>query len=517
MEFKQFYLGCLAHASYLVGDAGEAAVIDPRRDVDEYLDEARSARPGDPLRDRDPPACRLRERPSRAGRANRGAEIVFGARAAAAFPHRAVADGDELRLGRLRLRFLETPGHTPESVSVLVIDPALSEEPRLVFTGDTLFIGDVGRPDLAGAKGYTPEQMAGMLYDSLHDKLLTLPDATEVYPAHGAGSLCGRNISKETSSTIGEQRRTNYALQPMSKARFIEMTTADLPEVPRYFALDVAINREGASPLAERPLPAALSPAEVSRALEAGAVSLDVRPSAAFGTGHVPGSLNVGLDGQFASWCGTLLEAIARDCSRHRGRRAGAPRRDAPGPRRLRTRRRVSGWRRRRLGSAGLPLGRLPQWPVDALHARVADEARGCSFSTCDGRPSTPTGHVPGAVNLPLDRLESRERATRSEQAHGRDLRGRLSLERGHVRAAAPRLPRAVQRRRRHQRLAGRRFPDQHLGSGAPDLLWRGAAGGSAKRAGGCLVQYPPELTTACGRGGRRPSRPTGPCRSSGA
>ena len=405
MEFKQFYLGCLAHASYLVGDGGEAAVIDPRRDVDEYLDEARAR--GLEIRyviethlhaDFVSGHRELAERT--------GAEIVFGARAAAAFPHRAVADGDELRLGRLRLRFLETPGHTPESVSVLVIDPALSEEPRLVFTGDTLFIGDVGRPDLAGAKGYTPEQMAGMLYDSLHDKLLILPDATEVYPAHGAGSLCGRNISKETSSTIGEQRRTNYALQPMPKARFIAMTTADLPEVPRYFALDVAMNREGAAPLAERPLPAALSPTEVSRALEAGAVSLDVRPSAAFGTGHVPGSVNVGLDGQFASWCGTLLEAsralvlvtedeeqvrhavmrLARVGFEHvAGYLAGG----------------VAAWDR-----AGLPLGRLPQWPVDALRSELQTKP-GLQLLDVRRPAEYATGHVPGAVNLPLDRLET--------------------------------------------------------------------------------------------------------------
>ena len=175
-----------------------------------------------------------------------GAEIVFGARAGASFPHRAVRDGDEIRLGQVVLRFLETPGHTPESVSIVVTDTAESKDPKLVLTGDTLFIGDVGRPDLVGARGYTPEVMAGMLYDSLHGKLLTLGDAVQVYPAHGAGSLCGRNISKETSSTIGEQRRFNYALQPMPKADFVRLMTADLPEVPEYFPRDVALNREGA-------------------------------------------------------------------------------------------------------------------------------------------------------------------------------------------------------------------------------------------------------------------------------
>jgi len=405
MEFKQFYLGCLAHASYLVGDGGEAAVVDPRRDVEEYLDEARAR--GLTIRyviethlhaDFVSGHRELAERT--------GAEIVFGAQAAAAFPHRAVKDGDEIRLGRLVLRFLETPGHTPESVTVLVIDPALSDAPRLAFTGDTLFIGDVGRPDLAGARGMTPEQMAGLLYDSLHGKLLTLPDATEVYPAHGAGSLCGRNISKDTSSTIGEQRRTNYALQPMTKARFVEMTTADLPEVPRYFAHDVALNREGAAPLRERPLPAALSPAEISKVLEASAVCLDVRASAAFGTGHVPGSLNVALDGQFASWCGTLLEASRaivlvtedEDQVRHAATRLArvgfekiAGYLDGG----------VAAWDR-----AGLPLERLPQWSVDALRAELGSKSGPLVLDV--RRPAEfATGHVPGAVNLPLDRLEA--------------------------------------------------------------------------------------------------------------
>lgn len=405
MEFKQFYLGCLAHASYLVGDGGEAAVIDPRRDVDEYLDEAGSRG----LRIRYVIETHLhadfvsghRELAERAG-----AEIVFGAKAQASFPHRAVKDGDELHIGRLVLRFLETPGHTPESVSVLVFDPAVSREPRLAFTGDTLFIGDVGRPDLAGATGCTPEQMAGMLYDSLHDKLLTLPDATEVYPAHGAGSLCGRNISKETSSTIGEQRRTNYALQPMPRARFIEMTTADLPEVPRYFALDVELNREGAAPLAHRPLPAALSPGEVSAALQTGIVSLDVRSSAAFGTGHVPGSVHVGLDGQFASWCGTLLEAsrgivlVTEDEEqvRHAAKRLARVGFEhvvgylAGG---------VAAWDR-----VGLTLARVPQWPVAALRGEL-ESKRGLQLLDVRRPAEYATGHVPGAQNLPLDRLEA--------------------------------------------------------------------------------------------------------------
>jgi len=306
VHFKQFYLGCLAHASYLVGSAGEAAVVDPQRDVEQYLEEAEARG----LRIKYVIETHLhadfvsghRELAARAG-----AEVVFGEKAGALFPHRAVKDGDELRVGRVVLRILETPGHTPESISVVVIDTEVSPEPRMVLTGDTLFVGDVGRPDLAGARGFTPQQMAAMLYDSLHHKLLTLGDAVEVYPAHGAGSMCGRNISKETSSTIGEQRRHNHALRPMSKDEFVRAMTADLPEAPAYFPLDAEINRAGAAPLDELPRPAPLAPAEVAELSARGHVVLDVRGAAEFGAGHVPGALNVGLGGQFASWAGTLI------------------------------------------------------------------------------------------------------------------------------------------------------------------------------------------------------------------
>jgi glyoxylase-like metal-dependent hydrolase (beta-lactamase superfamily II) len=280
MYFKQFYLGCLAQASYLIGSDGEAAVVDPRRDVDEYLEEA--AREGLSIRhviethlhaDFVSGHRELAERT--------GARIYFGARAGAAFEHVPVREGDEVRMGDVTLRFLETPGHTPESISVLVIDRSRSEEPWAVLTGDTLFIGDVGRPDLLGAK-MTAAELAGMLYDSLHGKLLTLPDAVLVYPAHGAGSLCGRNISKETSSTIGQQRRFNYALQPMTREEFVGMTTTDLPEAPAYFPRDVALNRAGAAPLECLPALRGLSPDEVETRIAAGGLLLDTRSAAAF-------------------------------------------------------------------------------------------------------------------------------------------------------------------------------------------------------------------------------------------
>jgi len=405
MFFKQFYLGCLAQASYMIGSEGEAAVIDPRRDVDEYLDEARAQG----LRIRYVVETHLhadfvsghRELAERTG-----ATIVIGARAGVAFPHRAVRDGDEIRVGKVALRFLETPGHTPESVSVLVTDTEAGSEPMLVLTGDTLFIGDVGRPDLAGAAGHTPQQMASMLYDSLHDKLLALPDAVGVYPAHGAGSLCGRNISKETSSTIGEQRRTNYALQPMSKPEFVRLATADLPEVPHYFGRDVAINREGAPPVLGRPLPPALEPAAVAARTRAGAQLVDIRPAAGFGAGHVPGSWSLGLGGQFASWAGALLDP-QRDIVVVAEDEAGV------GEAALRLSRvgleNVTGHLARGLASwdaAGLPVATLPQWPIDELRARLEEDAPRLQVLDVRRPSEYAAGHVPRAVNIPLDRLE---------------------------------------------------------------------------------------------------------------
>jgi len=404
MEFKQFYLGCLAHASYLIGSDGEAAVVDPRRDVDEYVDEARARG----LKIRYVIETHLhadfvsghRELASRTG-----AEIVFGEKAGAAFPHRAVRDGDEIRVGRVVLRVLETPGHTPESICLVAVDSAASAEPRLVFTGDTLFIGDVGRPDLVAARGQSPEEMAGMLYDSLHDKLLRLPDSVEVYPAHGAGSLCGRNIAKETSSTIGEQRRLNYALQPMPKDVFVKIMTADLPEVPAYFPRDVAINREGAAPLADKPGPAALRPELFAKAVEAGATVLDVRGSAAFATGHVPGSINLGLQGQFASWAGALLppdrpilvvadDAASAEEAATRLARVGLDRVGGylDGG--------VAAWN----GSCR-NLATIPQVTVDELRAQTAELRR---LQVIDVRRPAEfaDAHVPGAVHHPLDHLE---------------------------------------------------------------------------------------------------------------
>ena len=403
MYFKQFYLGCLAHASYLIGSDGEAAVVDPQRDVDEYLAEASAQ--GLQIKyviETHLHADFVSGHQEIAART--GAQIVFGAQAGVEFEHRAVRDSEEIRMGQVVLRFIETPGHTPEGICVLVTDIASPDEPAKLLTGDTLFIGDVGRPDLAGGKGYTPQMMAEMMYDSLHGKLLKLPDEVEVYPAHGAGSMCGRNMSKETSSTIGEQRRFNYALKPMTKDEFVHMMTADLPEAPNYFSKDAEINRSGARGLSELQPPAALSPQQVLKLRDQGHILLDVRSAADFGAAHVPGSMNIGLGGQFAMWAGSLIPLnsaiiIIADTSTQvdesvvrlarvgiegvKGYLEGG----------------VESWR-----NAGLPVDSIEQVSVSQLKEQMANS----ELQIVDVRRPTEYigGHVPSALNAPLASLE---------------------------------------------------------------------------------------------------------------
>ncbi len=304
MQFKQFFLGCLAHASYYIGSNGEAAIVDPQRDVEQYIAEAAA---------NDQRIKYIIETHLHADFVSghvelsrkTGAEIVFGSQANAEFKHLAVKDGDELTVGAVKLKILETPGHTPEGISIVVENAG---EPLKVLTGDTLFIGDVGRPDLVGSKGFSAEQMAGFLYDSLHEKILALPDETEVYPAHGAGSLCGKNMSKETWSTLSEQKKTNYALQPMAKDEFVKMMTKNLAEAPAYFPKSVAKNLAGARSLEDLSKPREMSAQEVK---DFAGVILDVRGANDYGAAHIPNSLNVGLGGQFASWAGALIETDA--------------------------------------------------------------------------------------------------------------------------------------------------------------------------------------------------------------
>ena len=406
MYFKQFYLNCLAHASYLIGSNGEAVVVDPQRDVDQYLKEAEVQK----LKIKYVIETHLHAdfvSGHRELAARTGAEIVFGEKARAQFPHRAVKDGAELSIGSVKLRFMETPGHTPESICVLVTDTEISSTPKKILTGDTLFVGDIGRPDLAGGKGYTPEMMAGMMYDSLHEKLLKLPDEVEVFPAHGAGSMCGRNLSSETSSTIGLQKRLNYALKPMPKDEFVRMMTADLPEAPAYFPLDAEINRTGALGLNELSPPTALSPEEVKSLGARDHVILDVRSPASFGAGHVPGSMNIGLAGQFASWAGTLISVGSRvvivadseeqvDEAVMRLARVGieSVKGYLDGG--------IPGW-----VNAGLEIDAVPQITVHELNDLIEQHS---GLQVIDVRRPTEfaSGHVPQAFTVPLSTLNER-------------------------------------------------------------------------------------------------------------
>ncbi|HMD30717.1 MAG TPA: rhodanese-like domain-containing protein [Candidatus Acidoferrales bacterium] len=312
MILKQFYLPCLAHASYIIGDeeTGTAAVVDPQRDTDQYL--AFAAQHALTIKhvflthlhaDFVAGHLELRDRV--------GATIYLGAAAKAAYAFTPLRDGDILEFGRVRLKVLETPGHTPESISLVVYDRNASDtQPHAVLTGDTLFIGDVGRPDLRAALGWSAAQLGGMLFDSVHTKLLALPDQSLVYPAHGAGSLCGKALSKETVSTLGEQRRSNYALQPMSKDAFIQVVTADQPEAPAYFTYDAVLNSQE-RPTLDQSLARGMNPLALEAVLAlqaAGAQILDTRDGAEFASAHLAGGINIGLDGQYATWAGTVLD-----------------------------------------------------------------------------------------------------------------------------------------------------------------------------------------------------------------
>lgn len=312
MFLKQYYLGCLAHASYLIADEASACavVVDPQRDVEQYVADA--DRLGVRIKhvflthfhaDFLAGHLELRDRC--------GAGIRLGSRAQAEYTFVPMKNGDSLEFLGMKLEVLETPGHTIESISILVFDLAKSaEKPYAVLTGDTLFIGDVGRPDLRASLGWTAEELGGHLYDSLREKLMTLPDETLVYPAHGAGSLCGKKLSSDTVSTLGDQRRMNYALQPMSKEEFVGLVTADQPDAPAYFTYDAILNTRERETL-DKTLERVLQPVALDEVLElgdAGAQILDVRDSAEYAKGHLAGSINIALGGQYATWAGTVLD-----------------------------------------------------------------------------------------------------------------------------------------------------------------------------------------------------------------
>lgn len=303
MNFKQFYLGCLAHASYYIGSEEEAAIIDPQRDVQQYLDEARAN--GQKIK-------YIVETHSHADfvsghkelAAKTGAQIVYGRKAETAFETLKVGDGDKLTVGSVAFQFIETPGHTPESITIVATDSADPGSPAKMFTGDTLFCGDVGRPDLIGSKGFTSEQMGSMLYDSLREKILKYPDETEIYPAHGAGSLCGKSLSNETWSTLGAQKATNYALKPMTKDEFVKIVASDQPQVPAYFPKSAERNLAGPVSIEDLPQPSELSSSEIE---QFDGVVIDVRSASEFGKGHIPNAINIGLSGKFATWAGTFV------------------------------------------------------------------------------------------------------------------------------------------------------------------------------------------------------------------
>jgi hydroxyacylglutathione hydrolase len=312
MILKQYYLGCLAHASYLLGDelSSTAIIVDPQRDIQQYLADAQKL--GLQIRhvflshfhaDFVAGHLELRDRC--------GATIHLGSRAQAEYAFVPMKDGDTLDFPGLRLQVLETPGHTIESISILVFDLEKdAAKPYAVLTGDTLFIGDVGRPDLRASLGWTAHDLGSYLYDSLNNKLLPLPDETLVYPAHGAGSLCGKKLSSDTVSSLGDQRRLNYALQPMTKDEFIRLVTADQPDAPAYFTYDAILNTRERATL-DKNLEKVLHPIDLDDVLrlgDAGAQILDVRDPAEYAKGHLAGSINIGLGGQYATWAGTVLD-----------------------------------------------------------------------------------------------------------------------------------------------------------------------------------------------------------------
>jgi glyoxylase-like metal-dependent hydrolase (beta-lactamase superfamily II)/rhodanese-related sulfurtransferase len=402
MYIEQLYTNCLAEAAYYIESEGEAVIIDPIRETDAYIQLAAS---------RGAAIKYVLETHFHADFVSghidlataTGAEIVFGPGAETEYPVHHAADGEVLQVGKLRIEVRHTPGHTPESTCYLLYDEA--GKAHALFSGDTLFVGDVGRPDLLDGK-MTKEALAGMMYDSLWTKILALPDEVLVYPAHGPGSACGKNIGKETWSTIGQQKRSNYALQPMSREEFVAKLTAGLAAPPQYYFKDAAINKQGYSPLADVLLKniRSVSLAELDTAMTAGALVLDVRPPEEFEAGHVPNSMNIGLDGTYAWWAGTLIDiATPLVIIAPAGREEEAVRRLA------------------RIGyenvlgymsggfetwaKAGRPVSLTSSIDPSEFPARRAEGLRVLDVRNVG---EFENGHIEGALNIPIGALESR-------------------------------------------------------------------------------------------------------------
>lgn len=410
MILKQYYLGCLAHASYLIGDeaSSTAVIVDPQRDIQQYLDDAEKF--GLTIRhvflthfhaDFIAGHLELRDRCA--------AVIHLGAAAKAEYAFVPMKDGDTLESPGMRVEILETPGHTIESISIVVFDLEKdAKKPVAVLTGDTLFIGDVGRPDLRASLGWTASDLGGRLYDSLHGKLMALPDETLVYPAHGAGSLCGKNISSDTVSPLGVQRKMNYALQPMTKEQFIRLVTADQPDAPAYFTYDAILNTRERVTL-DKNLEQVLRPIdleEVIRMGESGAQVLDVRDAAEYAKGHLAGSINIGLGGQYATWAGSVLDRAKPIVI------VAEPGREGEAALRLgrigfdHVRGYLEG------GMAALALRPDLVWPTERVSApMVAEELAGEDPPmVLDIRNAREWAgkHIEGSVNIPLNHLQER-------------------------------------------------------------------------------------------------------------
>ena len=309
MKFIQYYLDCLSHASYLIGDetTGRAVVVDPQRDVSQYVADAKEYGFTIDLVIETHFHADFLSGHLELAKAT-GAKIVFSSVAKPEFDFMPVEDGERYSLGDVMLEFRHTPGHTPESMSVVVYEHAGDQVPYGVLTGDTMFIGDVGRPDLLASIGFTREELADKLYDSLHDKLMTLPDATRVYPAHGAGSACGKNLSTELWSTLGDQKETNYALRAPDRPTFMQLVTEGQPPAPGYFVYDAILNRKDRELLDEAQMPPAMTYEQVREAVDAGAMLVDGRTPEEFAQGHLRHAINIGLEGRYAEFAGSVVK-----------------------------------------------------------------------------------------------------------------------------------------------------------------------------------------------------------------
>lgn len=407
MKLIQYYLDCLSHASYLLADetTGRAVVVDPQRDVSEYLADAEKHGFTIELVIETHFHADFLSGHLELAKAT-GAAIVYSSVAKPEFDFMAVEDGQRYSLGDVTLEFRHTPGHTPESLSIVFYEHAGDPVPYGVFTGDTLFIGDVGRPDLLASIGYSRDELANLLYDSLHNKLMTLPDETRVYPAHGAGSACGKNLSTARWSTIGDQKRTNYALRAPDRETFLRLVTEGQPPAPGYFVYDAILNRKAHGLLDETTPPAALSYAQVRRAIDAGAVLVDGRDPAEFAHGHLQDAINIGLDGRYAEYAGSVLSPDVDIVL------VTEPGRELEGKNRLAR----IGFDRV-IGHLDDPYRAMVEHPDDVrvasrLTARAfADrvgEVTGLQIVDVRNPGETEAGMLPGAVNIPLAELANR-------------------------------------------------------------------------------------------------------------